>query len=66
MGFNINILEGEISASANCMGPQFICTGCKATKYKDILKNRPFGTYNLNFAVTAQLWTTSPEQQGYV
>jgi hypothetical protein len=26
MGFNILILEGEISASANCMGPQFICT----------------------------------------
>jgi hypothetical protein len=26
MGFNILILEGEINASANCKGPQFIYT----------------------------------------
>jgi hypothetical protein len=36
-----------------------------ATKYKDVPTNRPFGTYNLNFAVTERSQTTSPVQQNY-
>jgi hypothetical protein len=46
MGFNILIFEGEIGASVNCMGPQFICTDWPRSI--KILQQ----TYHLNFAVT--------------
>jgi hypothetical protein len=69
MGLKILILKDVVSASANCgLFSELMCVWATihlyrmATKYKNVPKDRPFGTFNLIFAVLWRSYTTSPIQ----